>query len=170
MYDIIGVNTIEVPGWVLSNVGAFVGFVILSAILLKGQKYRREIRKKQEQESYDEQTRQLMKRVEREQQSNHEQQRASLLEAERLARLLPGPWRTLYDFLLGYPNMTREAVILSLVTFKSDVPNIPTICPGGFDLVLGVTYYTLGAEGNCIKECVNLLEDYVKFPLDSENA
>lgn len=66
--------------------------------------------------------------------------------------------------------MTRQGVMLAASTFKRDFDDIPKICPGGFDLILEVSYYDLGREdGSCHQEFTDLLGDYVKFPKDYSN-
>jgi len=131
---------VTIPVWVLSNMGGFVGFGILSVVILRMQTQKR--------------NRDFNKRLESQQEIEKEEQ--------ILDRLLPGPWKTLYKLLL--PDMTRQSVLLFATTFKRDVSNIPPICPLGFDRVLEVSYYNLGGEGSCHEEFVEMLGDYVKFP------
>ena len=122
-------------------------------------------KEKKEREKQKNQDRERVK-CDAELRSQREEEEKSRQEEQMLDRLLPGPWRTLYEFLHGYPEMTQSAVILTAVTFERDVSDIPTICPGGFDLILQFVYYNLGGEGNCRKEFTELLGYHVKFPKD----
>ncbi len=76
------------------------------------------------------------------------------------ARLLPGPWKNLYDLLNKQKNPTRKQVLFVVEAFKRGITDIPVISPVGFDHILGVSY---GRGGDCHQEFINLLGEYVKF-------
>lgn len=157
-------DAIVIPGWVMSNIGGFVGFGILSGVLFKlhmsrkGSRADKREQKRQDKEQQERDQRDLERRI------AVKKERDKRDRELHLERLLPGPWRTFYEFLHGYPNATRQAVLLAAVTFERDVGDIPDICPGGFDLILEVSYYNLGGSGNCHEEFVGILGHHVKFP------
>ena len=166
-------DIIVIPGWVLSNVGGFVGLVILSGVLFRAQTHYQE-RKEQKTRDKEQKTRDKEQKTrDKEQEARNKEQaikrKKDQERRELLDRLLPGPWRTFYEFLHGCPKMTRQAVLLTAVSFERDIGNIPDICPAGFDLILEVSYYNLEGEGNCHKEFTELLKDHVKFPKDYGN-
>ncbi len=148
---------IVVPGWLLNNVGGFVGFVIFSGIFLKTQ--RGWLARKQEKKK---QAKLLLRKKEedavRQAEAEHRQKQ------QRLDRLLPGPWRSLYELLRGCSKATRHCVLLTATSFERDVRNIPPICPAGFDCILSMSYYNVSGEGHCYDEFTALLGDHVKFP------
>lgn len=159
-------DVIVIPGWVLSSIGGFAGFGILSGFLFKFQRVGRARRK--EKLRVQQAGREAKKEQEnlRVQQAEREANQKRFNRKRLLDRLLPGPWRTLYNFLHEYRKMTRQAVLMTAVAFERDIDCIPTICPGGFDLILEVSYYNLGGKGNCHEEFIALLGDHVKFPED----
>lgn len=152
--------TVEIPSWVLSNIGGFVGFVILSGVIFKYL-----ANKKEQNKIHAERMIKAEERRESEVKLCFQEQ--DQLKKEKLDVLLPGPWRTLYDFLYGHPDMTRQSLLLAILDFKKS-NDLPIICPAGFDLILEGSYYNLGVaegeEGSCHDEFTSLFEDYVKFP------
>lgn len=167
-----GMEPIVIPGWVLSNIGGFVGFGILSLVLL-GAQARRKKRREQKRRDREQEERERRDRELRTQQQIKKERDQELRDKELLLELLlPGPWRTLYELLRGCSKMTKQGILLTATTFKDAFGDIPKICPRGFDLILGVSYYNLGpgrvkGQGSCHSEFVNLLSDYVEFPKNS---
>lgn len=164
-----------IPSWVLNNIGGFVGFGILYLVLLRAQTRRKKRREQKRRDDEQEKRENLanwhascVTRRDRElrlQQQTRKERDQELRDKELLLdSLLPGPWRTLYEFLHGYRKMTKQSVLLTAMTFKSDVDDIPKICPAGFDIILQVSYYTLNGKGSCHEEFTHLLGDYVEFP------
>lgn len=164
-------ESIVIPSWVLNGAGVFVGSLILSGILFKlqtGHIIRRRERKEQKEQARrnSERRAQQIKRQEDQERCEIKRQEDQEFRDKELLldRLLPGPWRTFYEFLHGHSKMTRQAVLLTAITFKSDVDDIPKICPVGFDMILQVSYYNLNGKGSCHEEFTNLLSDHVEFP------
>ena len=156
-------DAVVIPGWFLNTVAGLVGFGILSGLFLKY--YRsRQIALRERETERKKQVRERAKLREEEEKDQAKLRKAE--KAEILDRLLPGPWRTLYEFLQGWSGSTRQGVMLTAVSFKRDVDNIPKIFPYGFDLILGVSYYNLGGKGNCHEDFVIMFGEYVEFPKD----
>lgn len=166
---------IEIPGWVLSNVGGFVGFVIFSLVLFKLQSNffasrERRAEAEAEAEAVRQEARQAkeLRASELRQVEDSHASKRQVEKAKRRERLLPGPWITLYNYLHEIPEMTRDGVLLCGKTFKEKHRyDLPMISPEGFDMVLGVTYFNLPGssdQGDCHEEFTTMFKAYVEFP------
>lgn len=158
-------TAIQIPVWLLISTGGFIGLGILSLIAggLAARIDRRRAARRVA-AARKEERKKLQKEEEEKREKSQEEQRSAELD-----RLLPGPWKLLYDFLSENEYFSHNAVLLAGITFKRDVLEkrgdaIPLLCPAGLNAILTVSYYNQGSEGNCHKEMTALFQEYVKFP------
>lgn len=168
-------TTFHVPMWLLSNVGGFVGLVVGFGILsLTLKNIRKSIvtqGKRSRERKEQKQQREMKLEGEAAQAKRDKKLEKDIAKQAKLSRILPGPWRKLYDFLHNEKTATRETVLMIAFTFERDVLKplhvVPDLSPSGLEAILSQSYFNQPAgddHRNCHLEITGLFDDYIKFP------